>query len=147
MCATCPFFFLDPSQNMSLPRRAGFTLIELLLVIVIVGLLAGIATSVFWRARYHGFEAAMQSDLKAASVQQEHYFGRHGTYAATYGALPDYSTSPGVSIEITYAQMDGWAAVATHLSATRRCAILIGAAPATSAPPAAEPGIVQCGAP
>jgi prepilin-type N-terminal cleavage/methylation domain-containing protein len=130
-----------------LPKREGFTLIELLMVIVIIGVLAVIATSVFWRAKNRGFEAAMQSDLKSASVYQEHYFESNRTYAPTTADLPTFVTSEGVTVQITYAAHDGWAAVATHSGAGRRCGLFIGAAPANLATPADEPGIVQCGEP
>jgi prepilin-type N-terminal cleavage/methylation domain-containing protein len=129
------------------PVRKGFTLIELLVVIVIIGLLAAIAVSVFWRAKNRGFEAAMQSDLKAASVQQEHYFETHRVYAPSATALPNLDLSPGVSLEVTHADLNGWAGVARHQSATRRCALLIGGAPRNAAPPATSPGIVQCDEP
>jgi prepilin-type N-terminal cleavage/methylation domain-containing protein len=130
-----------------LPKPEGFTLIELLMVIVIIGVLAVIASSVFWRAKSRGFEAAMQSDLKAISVHQEHYFEEHSTYAPTIGGLTSFTPSDGVNVQITHAERTGWAAVATHTSALRRCGLFIGAAPANIAAPAEEAGIVQCGEP
>jgi prepilin-type N-terminal cleavage/methylation domain-containing protein len=131
---------------MRLPKP-GFTLIELLMVIVIIGLLATIASTVFWRTKARGFEAAMQSDLKTASVQQEHYFETHRRYAPAPSDLPHLTTSPGVSLQVTYADVDGWAGLATHQFASRRCGLLIGAAPAGSAGPATMPGIVECADP
>lgn len=129
----------------TLPKPAGFTLIELLIVIVIIGLLAVIAMSVFWRAKDRGFEASLQADLKTASVQQENYFEAHRRYAGDVADLPDYGGSPGVTLTITYAGSDGWAAIATHHSLERRCGMFVGNAPAGSAGPAGTPGVVQCG--
>lgn len=129
-----------------LPTREGFTLIELLMVIVIVGLLATIAMQVFWSAKNRGFEAAMQSDLKSAAVHQETYFSRHITYAPSQADLTEFDASPGVTLNITYAQPDGWAGIATHVSAMRHCGLLVGAAPAGSAGPATAPGVIECGA-
>jgi prepilin-type N-terminal cleavage/methylation domain-containing protein len=130
-----------------LPTKGGFTLIELLIVIVIIGILATIASSVFWRTKNRGFEAAMQSDLRTAAVQQEHYFESNAAYAAVSADLADYHTSPGVSLSITHADFDGWAGIATHQSATRQCGLLVGAAPAGSAGPASTPGLIECGEP
>jgi prepilin-type N-terminal cleavage/methylation domain-containing protein len=124
--------------------KEGFTLIELLMVIVIIGLLATIAMQVFWSAKNRGFEAAMQSDLKSAAIHQETYFSRHITYAPTDTDLTDFDPTPGVSLNITYAQTDGWAGIATHVSAMRHCGLMVGAAPAGSAGPATAPGVVAC---
>jgi prepilin-type N-terminal cleavage/methylation domain-containing protein len=125
----------------------GFTLIELLLVMVIIGILAVISVSVFWSAKNRGFEAAMQSDLKTAAIKQELFFEAHTTYAASSADLTGFSTSPGVTLEITYAETDGWAGITRHESASRQCGLLVGAAPEESAAPADAPGIVQCGEP
>jgi type IV pilus assembly protein PilA len=125
----------------------GFTLIELLLVIVIIGILAVVASSVFWRAKDRGFDATMQSDLKNAAIQQELYFEANLTYAASQADLPDYVTSPGVTLDVTYFGSDGWAGITSHHSATQVCGLLVGAADAAFAAPATKPGIVECGDP
>jgi prepilin-type N-terminal cleavage/methylation domain-containing protein len=129
------------------PKPDGFSLMELLITMVIIGILAVIATTVFWRAKDQGLEASMQSDLKSASIQQEHYFERNSRYAASLADLPNLTLSPGVALQITYAEANGWAAIATHNSLGRRCALLVGAAPNGSAPPADSPGVVECAAP
>jgi prepilin-type N-terminal cleavage/methylation domain-containing protein len=130
-----------------LPTKEGFTLIELLVVIVIIGVLATIASSVFWRAKNRGFEAAMQSDLKSISIQQEHYFDTHKVYAGSTADLTQFVNTPGVTVEVTYADIDGWAGISRHHSAIRLCGLLIGAAPAGTAGPATSPGLVECGEP
>jgi len=129
----------------ALPRREGFTLIELLMVMLIISVLAAIAMSLFWRAKDRGLEATLQSDLKSLAVYQEQYFGANQAYAQTLPALPEFERSPGVSVTITYAQHDGWAATSQHPSITgTQCGLMVGAAPAGSAPPATQQGIVMC---
>jgi prepilin-type N-terminal cleavage/methylation domain-containing protein len=128
-----------------LPKRDGFTLIELLITMVIIAILAMIGITVFWRAKDRGLEASLQSDLKTVAVQQEIYFGSRGTYASTPTTLPDFQTSPGVNVAITYAAADGWAAVTTHPSISgSSCGYIAGDAPGGSAPPATTAGIVMC---
>jgi type IV pilus assembly protein PilA len=62
----------------------GFTLIELLVVIMIVGILATIALSVFLNQREKGFDVAVVSDLRnAATTQESHLAGSPtGDYAS-----------------------------------------------------------------
>jgi type IV pilus assembly protein PilE len=129
------------------PRQAGFTLIELLIAIVIVGILATIAMQVFWRAKDRGLEASLQSDLRAAAAHQEIYFEKNLRYATDPAELPDFETSPGVTLAITYSEFDGWAAItASHQLPTRRCGLLVGAAPSGIAGPAIVNGLITCGA-
>lgn len=128
-----------------LPRREGFTLIELLIVIVILGILAMIAMNAFWRVKDRGLQASMQADLKNAAAQQELYYSSHNTYAPTAIYLSEYNASQGVTLNVTYAQPDGWAGTATHISLTgAQCGIAVNAAPLALAPPATTPGIVAC---
>jgi prepilin-type N-terminal cleavage/methylation domain-containing protein len=125
--------------------RKGFTLIELLIAIVIVGILATMAVQTFWRARDQGLEASMESDLRTAAVQQEFYYAGRYTYADVADSLPHFNTSPGVTLNITYAAPGGWAGVVTHSSIlTIECGLMIGDAPTGSAGPATDAGVVRC---
>ena len=126
-------------------RRQGFTLIELLIVMIIIGLLATIATAFFWDAKDKALVKTMESDLRTLAAQQELYSPGTLTYAASVGDLTEFTESPGVSISITYADAFGWAAQATHPSlATRSCGIFVGDAPAADGAPATQPGVITC---
>ena len=128
-----------------LPEREGFTLIELLIVIVIMGVLAMIAVSLFWRAKDRGIEASLQADLKQAAIQQESYFNANMAYSPDIAGLTDFQPSPGVVLSMAYAGSDGWAATTSHPAITgTRCGLIVGTAPAGAADPADDVGIVKC---
>ena len=126
-------------------RREGFTLIELLIVLVILGLLAAIATSFFWDAKDRAHVSAMQTDLRNLAAQQELYFPRSLSYAGVVADLTDYDASAGVTITINFADASGWAAQAQHVSYTGHgCGLFVGDAPPADGAPATEPGTVTC---
>jgi general secretion pathway protein G len=62
--------------------ESGFTLIELLIVIVILGILAGIVVFAVGGVTDRGTKAACQSDLKSVEVAVEANFAQNGTYPA-----------------------------------------------------------------
>lgn len=125
-------------------RRSGFTLIELLIVIVIVGILAAIATSFFWDAKDRALLSTMQNDLRTLAGLQEQYYPAALSYSGTLADV-DFAPSPEVNINITYAEADGWAAQATHPSyAGHTCGIFVGDAPAANGAPATEQGVITC---
>jgi prepilin-type N-terminal cleavage/methylation domain-containing protein len=127
------------------PKRAGFTLIELLIILVILAILATMGFNRFWIARDRAFYAAMKSDLRNMASEQEHYFHTHYAYAATPTDLVDLSPSEGVTVTVTYALSDGWAANATHTSLPGvQCGIYTGNAPLASGAPATVNGVIEC---
>lgn len=122
-------------------RRRGFTLIELLTVVVIVGLLAGLAVGRYQRSKARTFVASVQADLRKVAVSQEQYFAEHSTYSASPTDL-NLAISPGVVITLQ-AQNFGWSAVGRHPRADPVvCAVFWGviAVPA----PAQSEGQVAC---
>lgn len=126
-------------------ERNGFTLIELLIVMVIIGVLATIATSFFWDAKDRAILKSMESDLRNLAAQQELYYPVPMSYAGTLVDLGDFEPSPGVVITINSANALGWAAQATHPSyAGHTCGIFVGDAPAADGAPATAPGVINC---
>jgi type IV pilus assembly protein PilA len=52
-------------------RDHGFTLLELLVVMVMLGLLMGVAAPLYLGAKRHAYRTAVQADLRSARVQIE----------------------------------------------------------------------------
>ena len=61
-------------------EESGFTLIELMIVIVILGVLAGIVIFAVGGITDNGNVAACKSDVKTISVAVEAYKAKHGGY-------------------------------------------------------------------
>lgn len=74
--------------------ESGFTLIELLIVIVILGVLAGIVVFSVRGISDRGDTSACKSNLKTAEVAVEAYYAKNGSNPASLAALvPDYLKS------------------------------------------------------
>jgi prepilin-type N-terminal cleavage/methylation domain-containing protein len=67
--------------------ESGFTLIELLIVIVVLGILAGIVVFGVGTFRADSQLAACKADLKTVSVAQDAYNAKTGAPAATVAVL------------------------------------------------------------
>lgn len=65
----------------------GFTLIELLIVIVILGVLAGIVVFAVGGINDSSKKSACKSDVKNVETAQEAYYAQNKTYAASADAL------------------------------------------------------------
>jgi len=61
-------------------EESGFTLIELMIVIVILGVLAGIVIFAVGGIADNGNVAACKSDVKTVSVAVEAYKAKHGVF-------------------------------------------------------------------
>ena len=129
-------------------NKRGFTLIELLIVIVVIGLLAGMATVRSGGTKTPAYLATMKSDLHNMILSQEAHFdslltaGVAGAYAGTMSDL-SFTPSQGVTVKLK-ASASGWSAQLKHDNAgDRECAVFIGdiAGPYT---PASLEGLIDC---
>jgi type IV pilus assembly protein PilA len=69
-------------------RDRGFTLIEVLVVIIIIGILAGIAIPVFLNQRKKGYDAQTKSDLINMAIAEETYLTDNpGSYSSSVPTL------------------------------------------------------------
>jgi prepilin-type N-terminal cleavage/methylation domain-containing protein len=96
------------------PRR-GFTIIELLVVIVVIGILAGIGIVTFGTTKKKAYAAAMKSDLRNLVAAEEAYFSDSSTYV-TYGDTSKlaFRSSAGVSAPTIAVGTGYWSATVTH---------------------------------
>jgi prepilin-type N-terminal cleavage/methylation domain-containing protein len=80
--------------------NAGFTLVELLIVVVIIGILAGIAIPQFAAYRMKAYCAVAKSDLGNYAVSEEAYFTEYNSYttAISGAGIPGFVLSPKVTL-------------------------------------------------
>ena len=76
--------------------EGGFTLIELLIVIVILGILAGIVVFSVQGITDRGTTSACKADVATVKVASEAYYAKNGNYAADMTAL---NTSPNIFLQ------------------------------------------------
>lgn len=63
-----------------LRSQSGFTIIELLIVIVVIGILAGLVLNVFTGIQEQGRDAERKTDLEAVEGHLEAYAAKNGYY-------------------------------------------------------------------
>ena len=66
---------------------AGFTLIELLIVVVILGVLAGVVVFAVQAFNNDGVQSACKADLKNVEIASEAYYAKTGAYPADIAAM------------------------------------------------------------
>ena len=128
-------------------KTAGFTLIELLIVVVIIGILAAIAVPKFASTRARAYYAAMRSDLKNLSSQQEIYLDNFFGYASQLVDI-GFVQSGGVTVTINSFSGTGWAAISEHAAIPgQQCGVYYGSGPAAGGSPATRANTVMCTGP
>jgi len=121
--------------------RRGYTFIELLVVIVVLGILAGMGYLRLQTSKDKAAIAAMTSDLRAIAEEQEAFYFQNRFYSATLDSL-NPRPSPGDSIVIHEATPSGWSGSATNSRTPKRCYIVVGNA--TPIGSAATDGVISC---
>lgn len=124
-------------------RRLGFTLIELMIVIVIIGILVGIAVPQYQSSKARAYVSAMKSDLRNLSSAQTAYFSDAQSYSSDTTVL-NFHPSMGSSVVFSEATNTGWGATLTSVGAPGvTCALFdgtVGSAPS----PAVTAGSIKC---
>jgi prepilin-type N-terminal cleavage/methylation domain-containing protein len=67
--------------------QRGFTLIEVLVVIVLIGVLSGLAISQYASFRARGFDSKVAAAVRGVATGEEAYYAENQTYAADAEAL------------------------------------------------------------
>jgi prepilin-type N-terminal cleavage/methylation domain-containing protein len=106
--------------------RRAFTLIEVLVVLVVIGILAGIAIARFIDTKEAAYVASMKADLRNLAIYEQNYLiESQGSYFAGNGAAQGFISTPGVTIAATAGPgpPPTWNAIATHDKTAKTCSI------------------------
>jgi prepilin-type N-terminal cleavage/methylation domain-containing protein len=107
-------------------NRRGFTLIEVLVVLVILGVLSGIAIAKFLSTKQAAYVATMKADLRNFALYEQNYLmDSQGSYFSGNGAGQGFVASPGVTIAATadVGPPPSWHATASHDKTAETCSI------------------------
>jgi prepilin-type N-terminal cleavage/methylation domain-containing protein len=108
-------------------NRPGFTFIELLIVMLVMGVLAGIGVPRIRNMKERAYQATLRSDLGALRTAQEAYYSENQRYATDTSSL-EFRTSANVSVTIVSDDPTrGWKAAAKHRWLDSPCITAAGA--------------------
>ncbi len=132
-----------PLSTAARRRKAfrGFSLIELLVVLVVMGVLVGLAIPHYREYKRRYYVTTMVADLRNLATTEEAYWNTTGTYSTDL-RLIRYNSSPSVSISLVSADTLGWAAKANYAGDSAMCAIYYGNAPVLA--PATLKDVIGC---
>jgi prepilin-type N-terminal cleavage/methylation domain-containing protein len=106
--------------------RKAFTLIEVLVVLVVLGILSGIAIARFIDTKEAAYLASMKADLRNLAIYEQNYLiESQGSYFAGNGTAQGFAATPGVTIAATAdpGPPPSWNAIATHDKTAKTCSI------------------------
>lgn len=104
--------------------QTGFTLLELMIVLVLMGVLAGLVIPSAFQAREKAYMATMKHDLKKVATAQELFFVDNQRYAGHLADLMDgLKLSEDVTVRIDSVSSAGWRGDAEHVSTSVSCFI------------------------
>jgi prepilin-type N-terminal cleavage/methylation domain-containing protein len=107
--------------------RKGFTLIEVLVVLVVLGILSGIAIARFVTTKEAAYEASMKADLRNFALYEQNYLiDSQGSYFAGNGAAQGFVPTVGVTVSATAdpGPPPSWQAIASHNKTSKTCSIV-----------------------
>ena len=123
--------------------RRAFTLIELMVVVVIIGLLVGIALPKFQESKRRTYVTTMKADLHLLMSAQAAYVSSGFPYSADTTTL-GFRTTRGNVLSIPEATATGWVARMTHPGAPgSECVVYVGTVGAATTPASRE-GQITC---
>jgi prepilin-type N-terminal cleavage/methylation domain-containing protein len=106
--------------------KKGFTLIELVVVVLVIGILAGIVIAKFITAKESAYLAAMKSDLRNFAVYEQNYsIDNAGSYFSGNGVAEGFTPTPEVTVTATAVPgtPPTWQASAVHTRTPKTCSI------------------------
>jgi prepilin-type N-terminal cleavage/methylation domain-containing protein len=106
--------------------RKAFTLIEVLVVLVVLGILSGIAIARFIDTKEAAYLASMKADLRNLAIYEQNYLiESQGSYFAGNGTAQGFAATPGVTITATAdpGPPPSWNAIAAHDKTAKTCSI------------------------
>jgi len=107
-------------------RIKAFTLIEVLVVLVVLGILSGIAIARFLHTKESAYVASMTADLRNFALYEQNYLiESQGSYFSGNGTAQGFVPTVGVTIAATSdpGPPPSWQATATHNKTSRICTI------------------------
>jgi prepilin-type N-terminal cleavage/methylation domain-containing protein len=85
---------IDSVRGLQMGRRGGFTLIELVVIILILGILAGVAAPKFFNATGEATDGSLQQTLRVVRDAIDMYWTSHGnTYPPCTGTGADFKAA------------------------------------------------------
>ncbi len=106
--------------------KKGFTLIEVLVVMVVLGILSGIAIARYLDTKEAAYVASMKADLRNFALYEQNFLmDSQGSYFSGNGSTQGFVPTAGVTIAATadVGPPPSWHALATHDKTSKTCSI------------------------